>query len=103
MSKRLFDYRGANSGLRLNANCKYLGVKEAKVDVLLDEILNRSTLLRESDGFTEFRHLLIQEYFAGRAIPDDATLAKYSTDEWWRRAVVFYFGSNPANEQGLRA
>lgn len=80
-----------------------LGVKEAKVDVLLDEILNRSTLLREGDGFTEFRHLLIQEYFAGRAIPDKTTLAKYSTDEWWRRALVFYFGSNPADESGLRA
>jgi hypothetical protein len=80
-----------------------LGVKEAKVDVLLDEILNRSTLLRDTDGFTEFRHLLIQEYFAGRAIPDETTLSKYSTDEWWRRALVFYFGSNPADESGLRA
>jgi len=80
-----------------------LGVKEAKVDVLLDEILNRSTLVRDADGFTEFRHLLIQEFFAGRAIPDELTLAKYSTDEWWRRALVFHFGSNPADESGLRA
>ena len=80
-----------------------LGVKEAKVDVLLDEILNRSTLLRDVDGFTEFRHLLIQEFFAGRAIPDQTALARYSTDEWWRRALVFYFGTNPSDDAGLRA
>jgi len=80
-----------------------LGVKEAKVDVLLDEILNRSTLLRDVDGFTEFRHLLIQEFFAGQAIVDQTALAKYATDEWWRRALVFYFGTNPSDDAGLRA
>ena len=79
-----------------------LGHKEPKIDVLLDEILNRSALLREVDGQTEFRHLLIQEFFAGQAIPQDLVFT-YSKEEWWRRAVVFYFGSNPDNESGVRA
>jgi energy-coupling factor transporter ATP-binding protein EcfA2 len=80
-----------------------LGVKEAKVDVLLDEILNRSTLLRDVDGCTEFRHVLIQEFFAGRGIADVEALPKYATDEWWRRALVFYFGSNPKDYAGLKS
>jgi hypothetical protein len=80
-----------------------LGAKEAKGDVLIDEILNRSTLLRDVDGFTEFRHVLIQEYFAGREIPDANALSSYVTDEWWRRAIVFYFGSHPSDLAGLKA
>ena len=80
-----------------------LGVKEAKVDVLLDEILNRSTLLRDAGGFTEFRHLLIQEFFAGRGINERQMLPTYATDEWWRRALVFYFGTNPSDDAGLRS
>lgn len=79
-----------------------LGFKDAKVDILLEEILKRSGLLIEVDRSTEFRHLLIQEYFAGRAIPEEL-ISSYSRDEWWRRAIVFYFGSNPSNEAGLRA
>jgi energy-coupling factor transporter ATP-binding protein EcfA2 len=80
-----------------------LGIRETKIDILLDEILNRSSLLRDVDGQTEFRHLLIQEFFAGRGIADEAIVAKYAADEWWRRAIVFYFGANPSNEAGLRA
>ena len=37
---------------------------------LLDEVLNRSGLFRILGDNVEFRHLLIQEFFAGRGIPD---------------------------------
>ena len=80
-----------------------LGAKDTKVDILLDEILNRSTLLRDVDGYTEFRHLLIQEYFAGREISDISGLSSRAIDEWWRHAIVFYFGSHPGDLAGLQA
>ncbi len=70
---------------------------EADVDILLDEILFRSGLFRITGNLIEFRHLMLQEFFAGRGIPDIETLKSIICDDWWRRAIVFYFGENPEN------
>jgi hypothetical protein len=78
-----------------------VGQHEAKIDSLLDEI-KRSGIFREFDGRIEFRHLLLQEFFAGRGIPDPKLISTLVLDEWWRRAIVFYFGANPGNESALR-
>ena len=78
-----------------------LGHKSAKIDILMEEIIDRSSLLREFDGFTEFTHLLIQEFFAGKAIKDDTQLISLAKDEWWKRPIVFYFGNNPDNAGAL--
>ncbi len=75
----------------------------ADVDQLLDEILNRSALLRVIGNNVEFRHLLIQEFFAGRGIPSQTFLETIMADHWWQRAIVFYFGENPGDSNSLHA
>ncbi|QJE95200.1 NACHT domain-containing protein [Luteolibacter luteus] len=72
-----------------------------KIDVLLEELVHRSGLLRIGEKGIEFRHLLLQEYFAGCAIKDSMVILPYMGDEWWRRVIVFYFGSNPDDSDGL--
>ncbi len=74
---------------------------QADANELLDEILTRSGLLRILDGRVEFRHLLLQEFFAGRGIPSEDLLESFIFDDWWRRAVVFYFGDRPSSSAGL--
>lgn len=78
-----------------------LGKTDAKIDTLIDEILIRSGLIRFLDDRYEFRHLLIQEFFAGRGIPSRDRLLSVLGDEWWRRAIIFYFGQNPQDSDGL--
>jgi energy-coupling factor transporter ATP-binding protein EcfA2 len=78
-----------------------LGKKSAKIEVILDEILVRSNLFRVIDGKYEFRHLLLQEFFAGRGVPSHETLLSLLSDEWWRRAIIFYFGGKPQDSEGL--
>lgn len=73
----------------------------ADIDQLLDEILNRSGLLRVVGDNVEFRHLLIQEFFAGRGIQSEELLDVLICDDWWRRAVVFYFGDRPGSTAAL--
>jgi len=75
--------------------------EEPKIDRLLDEVLNRSGLFRVIDDRYEFRHLLIQEYFAGKALKTIDDIVPHCGDEWWRRAIIFYFGSNPDDAEGL--
>jgi len=69
--------------------------RESDCAQLLDEILNRSGLLRNADGNVEFRHHLLQEFFAGRGIPSKEDLPAIIHDHWWQRPIVFYFGENP--------
>ncbi|MGH7889848.1 MAG: NACHT domain-containing protein [Thermodesulfobacteriota bacterium] len=76
---------------------------KADIIQLLDEILNRSGLFRTLGDTVEFRHLLLQEFFAGRGIPSRDLLEMLVSDEWWRRAIVFYFGQNPADSRGLES
>lgn len=57
-----------------------------------EEILNRSGLMRIDGDTVEFRHLLLQEFFAGRAIERAEDVRPYVGDDWWRNPIVFYFG-----------
>jgi len=68
--------------------------RHEEVRGVVEELLTRSGLFRWDDGGVEFRHLLLQEFFAGRGVPR-AELTSVLADPWWRRAVVFYFGEHP--------
>lgn len=74
---------------------------KGNVDQLTDEILNRSNLFRFQEDKIEFRHFLLQEFFAGRGIPSKDYLKSIVYDLWWQRAIVFYFGQNPEESAGL--
>ncbi len=76
---------------------------EADIGQFLDEILVRSGLFRIIGQEVEFKHLLLQEFFAGRGIPSDELLEGMVADQWWQRAIVFYFGERPGNSRGLSA
>jgi hypothetical protein len=71
------------------------GHKKADIRQLIDEMLNRSGLFRQLGETIEFRHLLIQEFYAGRAINSVDYLQSVVSDDWWQRAIVFYFGEHP--------
>jgi hypothetical protein len=64
------------------------------VDDLADEMLNRSGLLRLILGEVEFTHHQLQEFFAGRGIPNERLIPLLITDEWWRIPIVFFFGDH---------
>lgn len=68
---------------------------EADTELILSEIFDRSGLFRVSGCEIEFRHHLLQEFFAGRGIESPEFVKAIVTDEWWKRALVFYFGANP--------
>jgi hypothetical protein len=72
------------------------------LSVVTEEILARSGLFRGEPTGLEFRHHLIQEFFAGSAIPDTGFVQSVLTDDWWRTPVVFYFGRNPDAINSLR-
>ena len=76
---------------------------EAVAHDLCDEIINRSSLFRKIGDRVEFRHHLLQEFFAGRGIPSRDFLDSVISEDWWRRAIVFYFGENPADGQSMEA
>jgi len=75
--------------------------RSADAENMIGEIVERSGLFREAGEGLEFRHHLIQEYFAGKGIPSVDQIKTLVSDEWWRNAIVFYFGSNPENVNGL--
>jgi GTPase SAR1 family protein len=70
---------------------------------ILKEVLDRSGLFRVIGENVEFRHHLLQEFFAGRAIPNADYVSQVITDEWWTRALVFYFGENPSRVDVLKS
>lgn len=70
---------------------------------LRDEILNRSGLFAVVGDEVEFRHLMMQEFFAGRGISTTEHLHAAIMDPWWRRAVVFYFGDHAGESAALRS
>jgi hypothetical protein len=65
------------------------------IDRLFDEVVHRSGLLRTDGKVVEWRHHLLQEYFAGRGVPSAQFFASVVSDEWWRTPMVFYFGDKP--------
>jgi hypothetical protein len=70
---------------------------DAEVGQLTDELLLRSGLLRCSDDSVEFRHMLLQEFFAGRGIMSREAVPFLAVNDWWSRSLVFYFGQNPGD------
>ena len=75
----------------------------ANLDILFDEVVYRSGILIIRDGLLTFRNHLLQEYFAGRGIPSPSFFESVMAEEWWRNAVVFYFGDNPDKATDLVA
>lgn len=71
------------------------------INGLLSEIIYRSGLFRQIGDQIEFRHLLLQEFFAGRGISSADYLKSIITEEWWQRAIVFYFGDHPEDYRPL--
>jgi hypothetical protein len=68
---------------------------KANIEILTDEIVNRSGLFRKIGDEIEFRHFMLQEFFAGRGIPSPENVHQLVVDNWWRRSLVFYFGEKP--------
>lgn len=68
---------------------------DADVPKMLTEIFERSGLFRILGKEIEFKHHLLQEFFAGRGIEVADFIQSALTEEWWKRAIVFYFGENP--------
>lgn len=91
----------------------YLGLREiivsllsergykADSDAILSEIVQRSGLFRRIGEEVEFRHHLLQEFFAGRAIPNTDFIEEVVGNEWWTRPIVFYYGDNPEDIDSL--
>jgi hypothetical protein len=76
---------------------------KADTEQLRDEILNRSGLFIVVESTVEFRHLMMQEFFAGSGISSNEYLHTVISDPWWLRAVVFYFGEHPGDTVALRS
>lgn len=75
---------------------------KSSAEHLTNEIVHRSGLFRLTSRDIEFRHHLLQEFFAGRGIPDLTFIGGVVHKDWWKRAVVFYFGDRPSDVSGLR-
>jgi len=68
----------------------------ADFDTLFDEIVTRSGLVCVEADEVRFRHVLLQEFFAGRSVQSADFFRSVLFDEWWRKPVIFYFGDHPA-------
>jgi len=69
---------------------------EADLEVFFDEVVYRSGLFKVEGDCVSFRHILLQEFFAGRGVPSLEFFQSVITDDWWKNPLVFYFGENPA-------
>lgn len=76
---------------------------KADVEILTEEILIRSGLFRKIGNMVEFKHLMLQEFFAGRGIPENDIVECLVADPWWRRALVFFFGDKPNQKELLKS
>ncbi len=76
---------------------------DADIESFFDEIVFRSGLMKCTGEDVFFVHHLLQEFFAGRGIPSQEFLGSIVSSIWWTKAIVFYFGENPADSQGLIA
>ena len=81
---------------------KSRGLFIEQMSMLYEEIVERSGLFRFDAERVEFRHLLFQEFFAGRAIPNPEYIKPILDDDWWKRSIVFYFGEHPNDIDSLR-
>lgn len=80
---------------------KIRGQREADIETLIYETLHRSGLFRCNEGKIEFRHLLLQEFFAGRGILNSSEIVALIKEQWWQHAIIFYFGENPGDSSTL--
>ena len=71
--------------------------QEADTDQLIEEVVFRSGLFRILGDEVEFRHLLVQEFFAGRGLNANE-INDLVGDSWWQRCIIFYFGENPSGQ-----
>ncbi len=78
-----------------------IGRKKEEIEQLINETIYRSGLFRVFDEKIEFRHLLLQEFFAGRGMPSVESIFQVITDSWWQKALIFYFGQNPSDSKTL--
>ena len=66
------------------------GQRPEDIENLINEIIHRSGLFRCIDGRIEFRHLLLQEFFAGRGISNPTEVVELIKEQWWQRSIIFY-------------
>ena len=66
----------------------------ADLETITTEIIYRSGLVRGEEEL-EFKHHLLQEYFASKGITNLDHVKAVIDDEWWRNSIVFYFGAQP--------
>ena len=83
---------------------EFLEQREPRLDAseIESELLERSRLLRVREDEVSFSHLLFQEYFAGRSMPE-GDVAGYVDDSWWTKAIVFHYGNDPMRADSLRS
>ncbi len=66
-------------------------------DLMINEIIYRSSLIRKATGGGyDFVHLSFQEFFVAKymvRIQDTQVAQKRLTVDWWRNALLFYFGT----------
>lgn len=86
---------------KLAALLSNLGHDVANQDIE-KELIDRSRLLREAGQYVEFSHLLLQEFFAGRAM-SEKEIAKKIESPWWDKPIMFYYGENSDKADHLRA
>lgn len=67
-----------------------------KADLLFDELLFRSSLIRRHElGHFYFSHLSFQEFFCSRYLirsGDKSVVQRILFTEWWKNVLTFYFG-----------
>ena len=73
----------------------------ASAEDLVNEMIDRSGLFRIKGEDIEFRHHMLQEFFAGQGIPYLESVKQLAHDDWWRRPIVFYFGGRPEHVDEL--
>ena len=73
-----------------------------EVNEIVDELLERSRLLRGRGSEVAFSHHLLQEFFAGRALAPDEVVS-YIDEPWWAKPIVFHYGDRAESARHLRS
>lgn len=75
------------------------GYKE-KTEAFIAELLSCGLIVQDGN-YVSFRHLLLQEYFAGSRSLSESELSEMLNDSWWRNVIVFNYGSRPEDGDQL--
>jgi predicted NACHT family NTPase len=82
---------------RINRYAPQIGLKKGEAEVFLEELWQRSYLLREiaRDTF-DFLHLSFQEYFTALELREQAdgiaTIIQHISEPWWEEPILLYAG-----------